>query len=812
MISPQNRQVETAVPTPEKKRMAFTISVILAATLAILMVVSQLLLRQHSQTLSIGWLQLVAVAAALLNLWFIHRDRVMLGTGVLAVAFFSIIALITTQIEGLGLFLNVNATTILIVLLIYSWPHRWLGAGVAATAVTGVALALIDLYWPGARQSFPSFLYPVYYAAVGIVVVLVAVLIGRQFKNYSLRGKLIVTFLAITGIPLVALATGNFLGLRGALTDSANQTLLSASSQTAVTLDDFFYSSLDTIRAQATIMGTAYDWAYYSSLSEEERVGPVGTLAEEKAINLLIAYRNRDPENIASYALLDTDGQVLFEYPRNETKANEAERSYFTEVMESSTVYASPVEFLPETGQPYFHFSAVVVDGVGKRVGVLRARYHADFLQQLIERSTGLVGGESFAVLFDENDLHLAHGAAPETLYKLVNLPTMQEITTLQDIDRLPDKPPAELTTNLPKLAQHLKFAASTPVFEAVDVGEEERINQVGVAFMETQPWKVAYFQPKDIFLAPENTFIRHTVLLTLFALGTVAGVATAVANLIAQPILQLEQVANKVAQGDLSAQAPEFLENEAGALARTFNMMTAQLRDLIANLEHRVAERTRALEISSQVSQRLSTILNRQDLVTAVVNQVQEAFDYYHVHIYLFDEEQKNLLLVGGTGEAGEKMLQQGHKISFGNGLVGRAGEMNTPILVADVSQEPDWLPNPLLPDTQAEAAVPIASGERVLGVLDVQESRANGLDDSDVELLRLIANQMAIALENARLYEQTQEQVTRETLINEINQKIVNTTTMEEAMQVAVRELGRATGAAQTRVKLKTNGHRQA
>ncbi|HZD11718.1 MAG TPA: GAF domain-containing protein [Candidatus Binatia bacterium] len=243
--------------------------------------------------------------------------------------------------------------------------------------------------------------------------------------------------------------------------------------------------------------------------------------------------------------------------------------------------------------------------------------------------------------------------------------------------------------------------------------------------------------------------------------------------------------------------QALEALNED---LTHAVSIQTSELVHANENLRSRAAQ----LELIVRIVRRVSGILDRRELVTSVVDIIGETLNYYHVHIYLFDEQRQYLVINGGTGEAGLNMALQGHRIPVGKGLVGRAADSNLAVIVPDVSKDRNWLPNPLLPDTRAEVAVPIRRGDRVLGVLDVQHDVVDGLDRSDADVLQTIADQIAVAMENAQLYEQVQQRAEQEILLNNIAQKIQSTTSVDDALRVTVRELGWALNGARASVRI--------
>jgi GAF domain-containing protein/HAMP domain-containing protein len=245
---------------------------------------------------------------------------------------------------------------------------------------------------------------------------------------------------------------------------------------------------------------------------------------------------------------------------------------------------------------------------------------------------------------------------------------------------------------------------------------------------------------------------VGSTVLIVLL----VTWLSIYLARQTAAPLATLTQRADRVVDGRFNQIMPVVGTTEIKRLANAFNRMTLQVRELIQTLEERVAMRTQRLEMITTISSQLSTILSLDDLLLEVVERIQTSFNFYHAHIYFMDDQQQRLMVVAGTGTAGARMKADHHSIPLNapTSLVARAARTGQVVWVNNVRERADWLPNELLPNTRAEMAVPILLGDQVVGVLDVQQDTVGGLDDGDASLLRSLANHVAVAIRNARLF----------------------------------------------------------
>lgn len=248
-----------------------------------------------------------------------------------------------------------------------------------------------------------------------------------------------------------------------------------------------------------------------------------------------------------------------------------------------------------------------------------------------------------------------------------------------------------------------------------------------------------------------------------VIAAGLVILIRASLGRMVLQPLNRLAEGAALVGAGDLAYQIEMDREDEFGFVAQAFNQMAGQLNDLVSSLEESVRERTAQLErrnaqleAVSLVSQEATQEHNVSALLDAAVNAISDNFGFYHTGIFILDDNRAWAILRAASSEGGKRMLNRGHRLQVGQvGIVGYTAETGNPRVAFNVGQDAVWFNNPDLPHTRSEMALPLLAEGEVVGVLDVQSTEESAFSDEDISTLQLMADQLTVALNNARTLE---------------------------------------------------------
>lgn len=218
-----------------------------------------------------------------------------------------------------------------------------------------------------------------------------------------------------------------------------------------------------------------------------------------------------------------------------------------------------------------------------------------------------------------------------------------------------------------------------------------------------------------------------------------------------------LLRAAQELERGNLDARAKVEGEDEFNRLAATFNTMAQQLQGLISGLEQRVAERTRDLSITAEIGRAVVEFTEPRELMNNVIELIRQRFGFYHAQVFLIDDAGERANLVASTGAAGRALLARRHYLEVGSrSVIGQVTATGLPVIASDTDASTIHRRNELLPDTRSEMALPMRIGDKVIGALDVQSVAPNAFDESSVAVFQIVADQLAIALESARLHAQ--------------------------------------------------------
>lgn len=294
-------------------------------------------------------------------------------------------------------------------------------------------------------------------------------------------------------------------------------------------------------------------------------------------------------------------------------------------------------------------------------------------------------------------------------------------------------------------------ISAYTPIYNS----RGEKVGVLGVDIL------------ANTILVQEREFLFRLVGIYLGSILLLAIGSLVFANYLARPIISLRDMANKISQGDFSTRISDIPHTrELAELAVDLNSMTTNLSGLINDLEQKVAERTAGLtknteqlRAASYIARQTADVQDLGSILELVVNLITDQFDFYHAGIFLINETGEEAVLQAASSEGGKRMLARGHALMVGSqGIVGYVASQKRPRIALDVGTDAVFFNNPDLPMTRSEVALPLVVRNRVLGVLDIQSDQPQAFSPEDLDILQTLADQVAVAIDNARLLGEAQ------------------------------------------------------
>ncbi len=264
----------------------------------------------------------------------------------------------------------------------------------------------------------------------------------------------------------------------------------------------------------------------------------------------------------------------------------------------------------------------------------------------------------------------------------------------------------------------------------------------------------------------PQDLIFNQLDSLGVFSLFLISGIVLLVilitwfsARQLAQPLLQLTGTLSEFSEGDWQKRSTITRADEVGQLARTFNKMADELTTLYQSLEEKVEARATQIRTAAEVAQFATSATDLDELLRRTVDLIVKHFGYYHASIFLLDELRMNAKLRESTGEIGAALKASGHSLPVGStSIIGWVTANNEPRIASEVSEDPVHFKNELLPETRSEIGIPIATGDHVLGALDVQSTEIAAFDPESIAALQILANQIAAAIQSVGQLESTQ------------------------------------------------------
>lgn len=560
----------------------------------------------------------------------------------------------------------------------------------------------------------------------------------RDFLLRSIRNRMLVTSIVTVTLTAGAVATGSVItGTRSGRQQVVNQ-LESVATLKEAEIERWLISIEDVL---ASSVRQSSDLRYLDS----EMVEVVSRLidAQEDSADYQESYEIllndfqrilQQEQLLETVFLVDPDGEIILSTMPSQEGQIRRQEEFFQRGRRLS--YITPPFYSPSLDRTLVVVSRPVLGEYGRLLGVLAGYASMETLDKIMSERAGLgETGETYLVGANNAMITASRFGDEERVYVRT-----EAVETA-------------LTTKMDGSGLYLDYR-EVPV-----VGVYHWLPRLQVALIAEQDQSEA--------LSGINRTVWTNAGIAVIAAAAAGLVSLLIAQSIGRPLQTLSETASQIAAGDLERTASVERQDEIGALAKAFNSMTARLRELIGNLEQRVAERTRDLEVrsayleaSAEVGRAASSILDVDELNQSVVDLIRSRFGFYYVGLFLMDETGGWARLRAGTGEAGQQMLEQGHKLKVGGeSMIGQCVDRGEARIALDVGDEPVHFDNPLLPSTRSEVALPLRSRGRILGAITVQSVQPSAFDEDVVTVLQTMADYVAVALDNAYLFAESQD-----------------------------------------------------
>ena len=674
----------------------------------------------------------ILAVCAWISAFLSSRQRPHTGIQLLFVALLVFVLSVPIFIANRGTVVAMVGFLLIMGISLQTLPEKRSNLWIAISAVISIIAVLTDLWIPIDRVAATFTPLPLVGLALAAGVFLLVLLF--QYRRLRLRTKLMVTFIAVPTV-VVMLVGGFSLYIflnrlntqidQNSITDiltkknSVNFFLTSVGDDVqflsqSVTLKNY----LETLAGNADSDTVA---AAREDLNEE-----FYAFAQARSIYDQIRFIDASGQEIIR---VNTDGNGISTIVPEEDLQNKAGRYYFddTFALGDGELMISPLDLNVEQGaietphKPVIRYGTPVIVN-GEKVGVIVTNVLANNFLDLLKDETNanyLVDSDGYYLYHPDEEKRW--GRDLETGFKIQ-----------QDAPELTKELFSGQTASYNDDINHYAF---TPV---VIPGED------------APRWYLLNALPLKTAFAPVTETVSVSMAVLAISLMVTSLLALLISQSLTNPMTKLTDAVEEISQGNLDVAVELKNEDELGMLAQTFTQMAARLRNSFSAIEMH----TQDLELAAEVSRILSQVHDLDQLLETAVELVRSRFALYYTQIYLINDVRKILVLRAGTGEIGKQLLQQSHSLPIGPGSInGTAVSEKRSIIIPDASQNPLFRANPLLPRTRSEMSVPMLIGDRVVGVLDLQSAEANALTNENLIAFETLANQIAIAIENATL-----------------------------------------------------------